>query len=122
LSEEGSAKGSEVELTTLDQELADLSGPVLVLIDVEGGEPSVMRGGKSFIGRNFPLIVFEYNDTSKKHFRLEDVSAALPAGYSFYRLRADGRLDVDFSNTWNCVAVHPSSVFAGIVEALVVRE
>ena len=115
------AIGTDVELTTLDQELADLAGPVLLLIDVEGAEPQVMRGGRSFIGKNLPLIVFEYNEVSRKLFRLEDISAVLPVGYAFYRLRSDGRVDQDFANTWNCVAVHPASDFAAILEALIVK-
>jgi FkbM family methyltransferase len=38
---------TEVESSTLDTEFPDAIGPAVVLVDVEGGEPLVLRGGKN---------------------------------------------------------------------------
>ena len=48
--------------TTLDEEFATSKGKSVVLIDVEGAELEVVKGGKKFIANNRPLIIFEYND------------------------------------------------------------
>jgi hypothetical protein len=91
-----------------------------MMIDVEGHEPSVMRGAVHFVKTAHPLIIFEYNNTSKQHFSLDDIRKILPDSYQFYRLRGDGLLDQDFNNSWNCVAVSTDTEFAKICEALIV--
>lgn len=101
----------KVKPVTLDMTLpVDLQNPVL-LIDVEGAETLVLKGGKAFIEKNYPLIIFEYNSTSKQHFHLDDIKEILGEGYEIFRLKADGNLDQDFSNSWNCVAIPENSIF-----------
>jgi len=101
-----------VPVTTLDKLLSDgvlsqISGgsSVVTLIDVEGSEPNVLAGAKRFLSEMRPLIIFEYNLTSKNHFNLGDIESALPAGYRIFRLNRRGQLDADLQNTWNCVAL-----------------
>lgn len=96
---------------------------IIMVIDVEGNEPAVMRGAIKLIQSSLPLIIFEYNSTSKKHFTLDDIRRILPNSYLFYRLRpnGDGRLDYDLNNTWNCVAVAANTEFAVICKSLVVE-
>ena len=75
----------------------------------------VLKGGNTFIHKNNPLIIFEYNQSSKQHFDLTEISALLGQNYDIYRLRRDGNLDIDFMNSWNCVAVPRNSVFHEIL-------
>ena len=58
-----------------------------------------------------PLIVFEYNHVTKKHFELTEMASALGPKYLIYRLKNDGTLDQNFSKTWNLVAVPQNSKF-----------
>lgn len=96
---------------------------LIILIDVEGHEPAVLRGAEKLIKEAQPLIIFEYNATSKKYFTLEDIQNILPPSYKFYRLRpnGDGRLDNNLNDTWNCVAVSSASEFAQICKDLIVN-
>lgn len=97
--------------TYLDKELTDYTVPNILLIDVEGSECEVMRGGMKLITENKPLIIFEYNHVSKQHFTIDDVQGILGAAYEIYRLRNDGNIDKNFDRTWNLVAVNKTSVF-----------
>jgi FkbM family methyltransferase len=110
-------KGADTGLTPtvrLDDELA-VSAACILLIDVEGAELAVMKGGQSFIRQQRPLIIFEYTSLLQRHsFTLSDVSRVLGAGYGLFRLRQDGRLDRQLDDTWNCVAVHEESIFMPI--------
>lgn len=99
-----------VEVTTLDEEmrsgLFDVDGAVhIILMDVEGYEHQIMEGAKQFIWDKRPVIIFEYNDVSRKYFNLDDVRSAIGDGYEIYRLNRHGSLDVNFDETWNCVAI-----------------
>ena len=101
-----------VPVSTLDQlrsegllpQINDDSS-VVMLIDVEGAEPKVLAGAKRFLSIIRPLIIFEYNATSKDHFILDDIESALPDGYRIYRLNRRGELDCELNETWNCVAL-----------------
>lgn len=110
----------EIVTSTLDQEFATISHPTSVLIiDVEGAELAVMRGGRSFIRRNHPLIIFEYNAITRRRVQLSDVEAELPSEYEIFRLRRDGFLDRRLERTWNCVAVDRASADWAFVGGLV---
>lgn len=106
---------SQVEQTRLDDSAAVMMiptySPTILMIDVEGYEPNVLRGGVEFIRLVRPLIIFEYNFVSKQHFCLGDIQALLGDSYSIYRLCKDGFLDSQTDNAWNCVAVPRGSVF-----------
>jgi len=109
-----------VSACTLDQSFQEYSGNAVILIDVEGLELEVLKGGSSLFERTRPLIIFEYNSISKEGFTIKDVQKTLGNGYSIYRLREDARLDRDFSNSWNAVAIHHNSIFKSICEDLVI--
>lgn len=105
--------GAVVQAGSLDTEFAALEADVhpVLLIDVEGAELRVLRGGRTFIRDTKPLIIFEFNYVSRAHFTLDEMREELGEAYAIYRLRSDGKLDEDFSTTWNCVAIHRESVF-----------
>lgn len=104
-----------VDSVTLDSILPlHMKNPIM-LVDVEGAEPLVLRGGKTFIQNNSPLIIFEYNHTSKEHFNLDDIYDIIGKEYDFYRLGGDASLDFDFSNSWNCVAIPKNSTFSTLL-------
>jgi FkbM family methyltransferase len=102
--------GAAIELCTLDDTVDFEAGrSVIVLIDIEGGELDALKGGLAFIRRSKPLIVFEYNGTTRKHFRLDEAASLLGDEYHLFRMRSeDGLLDSDFSNTWNVAALPKS--------------
>lgn len=109
--EQSSSRSELFAATTLDMELRDAILPTIILIDVEGAEALVMKGGSAFINKNMPLIIFEYHEVTRKHFSLDDVQAILGSLYHIYRLRRDGMIDDRLDTTWNCVAVHDQSPF-----------
>jgi FkbM family methyltransferase len=97
----------EVEATTLDMEFCDPLEDPIVLLDVEGAEHLALRGGQKLIARDRPLIIFEFNQVSRQHFNLDMVRTLLGPAYEIYRLRtSDGLLDLELTDTWNCIAVH----------------
>jgi len=104
-----------VDTVILDEVLPKKLENTIILIDIEGAEPEAIKCGERFIATNHPLVIFEYNNTSKKHFKLKDIQALLGDQYSIYRLKGDGSLDQDFSNSWNCVAVPKASRFEEII-------
>jgi len=114
------AKEGTLSLTStyLDKELTQLDLPYIILIDVEGAECDVMRGGINLIRNNKPLLIFEYNHVSRKHFTIDDVQGILGPDYEIYRLRNDGYIDKNFDRTWNLVAVNKTSVFYTPVKGL----
>lgn len=99
-----------IELCTLDDTVDfETDRPVIVLIDIEGGELDALRGGLAFIRRSQPLIIFEYNEVTRKYFQLNEAASLLGDEYQIFRVRSeDGLLDSDFSNTWNVVALPKS--------------
>lgn len=99
------AEGVKVTCTTLDDTKIDQTLPCILLMDVEGHELSVMKGGRNFIRQNHPIIIFEYNHVSKQYFSIDAVQTELGKEYSIYRLNRNGYLDLDFSATWNLVAL-----------------
>jgi FkbM family methyltransferase len=93
----------------------------ILLIDVEGYELEVIKGGKFFIKNKAPLIIFEFNHVSRKHFTLDQILDELGPDYSLYRLRKDSYLDLNFNHTWNCVAVSKNSQYKDICAKLVIN-
>lgn len=108
-----------VKCTKLDAELPkNLENPI-ILVDVEGFEPMVLEGSANFIRKNSPLIIFEFNRTSKKHFYISDIENILGENYKIFRLRGDGKLDSELDKTWNCIAVNNSSLFWQLIQPLI---
>lgn len=93
-------------------DILNCSGPVVMLVDVEGAELDVIRGASKFIESCRPLIVFEYHRGTRERFSLNQVMETLGDDYAILRLRGDGFLDRVLEDTWNCVAYHAGSVFA----------
>ena len=112
----------DMEITTLDHELNEVYLPTLLLIDVEGMELEVMKGGLNFIERIQPIIIFEYNKISRNSFSIIDVQMLLGVGYRIFRLRKDGRLDNKLATTWNCVAIPINSNFDIALTGMIVEE
>jgi FkbM family methyltransferase len=115
-----SERGERVETVRLDDALAEVSGPLVLLVDVEGAEPLVLAGASGLIRRNRPLVVFEYNDVSRRHYHLDQVRDVLGAEYRVLRLRRDARLDEAVEESWNCVAVPCGTRFEQICRDLTV--
>ncbi len=105
--------GTKIMATTIDKELFDLGNDqnFVFLIDTEGAELEILKGGNKLIQNSLPLIVFEYNHVTKMHFNISDVQEFLGSKYTIYRLRHDGMLDLDFRKTWNLVALPESSTY-----------
>ncbi|MFA5404085.1 MAG: FkbM family methyltransferase [Ignavibacteria bacterium] len=101
----------QVDVTTLDEELKNLTGNMIILMDIEGAEFGAIKGGLNIINNIKPLIIFEYNHKSQKYFSLKEIRSVLNDDYEIYRLRTDGRLDLDFSKTQNLLAVNRKSLF-----------
>ena len=109
-------QGELIEICTLDDVVRPKHGQaVMLLIDIEGGELNALRGGLRFIQDYHPLIIFEYNNTTRKFFPLSDAVELLGTSYSIFRMRSDdGRLDDDLSSTWNIVALPHIGPWEGI--------
>lgn len=81
---------TQVRVTTLDQELADLgiTHVDFIKMDVEGFEAAVIRGGMSTIAQSRPWLLFEYKrDVAPGVSRgVAEIAAPLEAlGYRFLR-------------------------------------
>jgi FkbM family methyltransferase len=109
-----------VEMTTLDATIPDPAGLWIILIDVEGAELAVMRGGPNFIRAVKPLIIFEYHEGTRTRFSLGEVRAELGQDYELFRLRSDGFLDRELLRTWNCVAVPRMGPFHSIIADILI--
>lgn len=71
----------QVETVTLDSLLDSHPAPELLKIDVEGGEPAVLRGAERLLAERRPAILIEINhrsaaDLLRRHgYRLEAVGS-----------------------------------------------
>ena len=105
--------GKKIKATTIDYVFKDSLNynlKFVFLIDTEGAELNILKGGKNFIDKNLPLIIFEYNHITRQHFNIQDVELLLGKNYKIYKLRSDGKLDENFNKTWNLVAL-PNNYF-----------
>jgi FkbM family methyltransferase len=116
-----SASSTQVSMTTLDAEALPRSDHVILLVDVEGYEPSVLRGAAGFVADRKPCIIFEYNMISKQRYKIGEIAEILGPQYEFYRLRRDGHLDDEVESAWNCVAVHRESAFSALVSSILIQ-
>ena len=90
--------------------------PVVLMVDVEGYEPNVLRGSFKLIENLKPLIIFEYNFVSKQYFKMNDVKKIIGDEYDIFRLRKDALLDCSIDSAWNCVAVPRNSEFERVLK------
>lgn len=107
----------QVFVCKIDDKLKSIANlPIIMLMDIEGGELSAMRGGVGFIATRQPLIIFEYNLTSKKIFSLDQIRPLL-IGYKFFRLQSrTGKLDLNLEDTWNIVAIPGGGSWSSLPE------
>lgn len=114
-----SAVMSTVPVTTLDHERVFGAGDLgIILIDVEGGEINAVRGAKATIDAFLPIIIFEFNDTTRRYFQLSDMQKVLGDTYRLFRLRSDdGSLDQDMDTTWNVVAMPTAGGWAHLMQS-----
>lgn len=103
----GAGSTEHIEVCMLDEVVdPDDVRPVVMLIDIEGGELDAMTGAMGLIEQRNPLIIFEYNETTRRHFDLAQARELLGEGYRLFRMRSgDGLLDSQFESTWNVVAL-----------------
>lgn len=116
--------GVEVDVSTLDSEIDSAAlnqANIILLVDVEGYELNVIRGGEGLIASFTPLIIFEYHQQTKKIFSLAALQHQLGGDYQIYRLRQDAMLDGDVENAWNCVAIPKASKFESILLSRIVN-
>ena len=104
--------GTKLLSTSIDEYFTDNSSEKFVfLIDTEGAELDIMKGGKKLIQTTQPLIIFEYNHVTEKYFSVEEVSAELGPTYSIFQLEQSGELSERFKKIWNLVAIPNNDTF-----------
>jgi FkbM family methyltransferase len=81
--------GVTIPLSRLDDEVGNVSAPVLVKIDVEGFESDVFLGGETFFHRYRPDVVCEILPGADESCKLIS-NMLMPLGYHFYRFGDDG--------------------------------
>lgn len=108
-------KGNGVASVRLDDQLHDVDAPLILIIDVEGAEPLVVQGARDTIRRLNPLVIFEYNEVSKRSFDISEIQSLLGNQYRIFRLRRDGTLDAEVANAWNCIAIPRNSSFEALL-------
>jgi len=109
----------KVRTTRLDESL-QLSGPCVLLIDVEGAELDVLRGAPQLIVAQRPLIIFEYHAITRQSYSLQEVRDVLGPNYELLRLRGDSYLDGDLTDTYNVLALPRDTRFADICRQRIV--
>jgi len=102
--------GILIKSTTIDDIFTNYDYTYVFLIDTEGAELNIMKGGRKLITETNPLIIFEYNYITKKYFTIEDVRNELGNKYKIYKLNKYGNLVDIHDNIWNLVAV-PNNKF-----------
>lgn len=108
--------GTIVQSTSIDEYFNELNDQEFVfLIDTEGAELDIMKGGRNLIKKSNPLIIFEYNHVTKGHFTIEEVQSELGHEYEIYKLDSKGNLSSNLKNSWNLVAVPKRKVFADLI-------
>ena len=100
------SKGTVLLSTSIDEYFTNREAEQFVfLIDTEGAELDIMRGGKNLITEKGPLIIFEYNHVTRQHFKIEEVQSFLGDLYRIYKIQQDGTLSNHLEKSWNLVAI-----------------
>jgi FkbM family methyltransferase len=104
--------GTKLLSTSIDEYFTDNSSEKFVfLIDTEGAELDIMKGGRKLIQTTQPLIIFEYNHVTEKYFSIEEVRTELGPIYSIFQLEQSGELSERFQKIWNLVAIPNNDTF-----------
>lgn len=103
-----------VECLTLDSFVADKKPIRLIVIDAEGAEVAILKGGRHFLQRDRPVIVVEAQEAHLRRFGfgLADLYSELRAhSYSIFEMIRFGLKEVrlgDTHNTRNWLALPPA--------------
>ena len=93
--ERGDPEFIDVQVSTLDEELAQLA-PAVLKIDVEGAELAVLEGGRALLARVHPLVIFEHVASAAEIY---DGEVAAPwdllteLGYEVFSVTGDGPVE-----------------------------
>jgi FkbM family methyltransferase len=93
--ERGDPEFIDVQVSTLDEELAQLT-PAVLKIDVEGAELAVLEGGRALLARVHPLVIFEHVASAAEIY---DGAVAAPwdllteLGYEVFSVTGDGPVE-----------------------------
>ena len=93
--ERGDPEFFDVQVSTLDEELAQIA-PAVLKIDVEGAELEVLEGGRALLARVHPLVIFEHVASAAEIY---DGAVAAPwdllteLGYEVFSVTGDGPID-----------------------------
>ena len=110
------SKGTALLTTSIDEYFTDTEAAYFVfLIDTEGTELDIMKGGKNLIIQKAPLIIFEYNQETQEHFQIEEVKSLLGDEYRIFKIQQDGTLSVQLEKSWNLVAIPNRSPFNSLM-------
>lgn len=81
----------KVRATTLDEYILDHKPPTIIKIDVEGGEPFVLRGAFKLLKKHNPIIIMEFFPDD---LHREAVNILLNNGYRVFKIDNDGNLSI----------------------------
>jgi FkbM family methyltransferase len=78
-----------VKTTTLDEYILNHRPPTIIKIDVEGGEPLVLRGALNLIKKYKPLIIMEVGSDD---LHREAINILMEENYQAFKINKDGEL------------------------------
>lgn len=102
---DGEGPGVDVNVRRLDDVLPrDLPGRVLLKIDVEGHELSVLKGAESTLSRHAPTIVFEFSPDALRRAGTEPIALLEWLEARGYRFHSTGDLENGPVTARSCAA------------------
>ncbi len=81
----------KVRTTTLDDYISNHKPPTIMKIDVEGGEPLVLKGGLELLKKYSPMIIMEFFPDD---LHREAVNILFNSGYRAFKIDNDGNLSI----------------------------
>jgi FkbM family methyltransferase len=81
----------KVKTTTLDDYISNHKPPTIMKIDIEGGEPPVLKGGLGLLKKYSPTIIMEFFPDD---LHREAVNILFNSGYKAFKIDNDGNLSI----------------------------
>ena len=81
----------KVKTTTLDDYISNHKPPTIMKIDVEGGEPIVLKGALKLLKKYRPMIIMEFLPDD---LHREAVNILFNNGYIAFKIDNDGNLSI----------------------------